>query len=738
MLLSIYLSSNFETMKLIFILLGLSVCGIAMGQSNLATYMGNGGKETLYDVFQLSDGTVLATGYADNLNWLPADISIQYLDYSGSIPNSLGSNRYGVIVHLSANVEEILHVVAFPQGTVEDVRYIKTNGMPYQQTQDLYISCTTADTENNNGGYIIAKLNGNFIDQVPTALDWHNVVWAASYAQLMHPWDVTSDGKVYYVSGEAHGYDWSAMYCLDANGARSVVEHWRTHWIDGGGEWKGTPASSYSGGAEALAYSGIVFKIGGRCELRSWTQDEFESIEPDGNGGTRKGHWPADFLFNGPCDPNSPTANGPGYTGYSAESCCPVWGASSVVVDRTNNHMYLGMNFKSYSQPADSPDFEPAVIAFDADGAMLWWSRLYHEITPAGDTVYSLPDQYVDALAIDYTQGQLVVAARAHGNNTENLWEGNEIASNPAASGFQNRFTGTQGDIHESWIGKLDLQTGDLIHATYVAEYAEGTGGLGTPLADPNAGNWPDPNTGWPDLNTTYIAKNNMKISSNGDVLIAGQGRRTMTTVNAWQQMPLPQSDLAGCWNSFLRLYRQDLRYPKYSSLVVGEWDTQTQTGGDNIRIFGVYKTHLGILAVGRHLATAGGQALGNPMPVSNVPYWGASAPNGESAVLLYLQNDSLSFADDQFNKVMESNRMINRLWLYPNPADDSFAVSGLPSSTRSVDTVLEVFDQTGRCVLKQVFDGRAVAVDALKSGCYVVRCTAAGLRYEAPLFILH
>jgi hypothetical protein len=53
---------------------------------------------------------------------------------------------------------------------------------------------------------------------------------------------------------------------------------------------------------------------------------------------------------------------------------------------------------------------------------------------------------------------KLVVGARAHGNNTENLWEGNTVAANPNAKGFQNQFTGTNGNIHESWLGKLRLE----------------------------------------------------------------------------------------------------------------------------------------------------------------------------------------------------------------------------------------------------------------------------------------
>jgi hypothetical protein len=449
-------------------------------QVNTVTYAGSSGKETFYDVMQITDGTFLVSGYAEDLAWVPANVPRSVLTYTGSIPNALGTNRIGFIMQLSEDLQTVLNVAHFPQGVVEDIRFMKTNAVPYTATGDLYISASTADTRANAGGYVIAKLDHNFVDGVPTTLAWFTPIWAEAGPKDTHPWDVTSDGEVYYVTGQNHSVDWSAMHLLDNNGQRKIVPNWRTHWLTAGGEWKGTPASAAPGGLSAVSYSGIAFKIGGRCELRSWTQAEFDATSADGNGGTRKGSWPADFLFSTPCDPLAPTATGGGYNGYSPEGCCPVWGASCVTVDKRNNFMYLGINFKSYSNPASSPDFEPAVICFDPSGSLVWWSRLYHEITPAGDTVYSLPDQYVDALAIDYAHDKLVVNGRAHGNNTENLWEGNSIAANPSASGFQNQFTGTNGNIHESWLGKLDLNDGTLLNSTYVAELFEGTGGLGT------------------------------------------------------------------------------------------------------------------------------------------------------------------------------------------------------------------------------------------------------------------
>jgi Secretion system C-terminal sorting domain len=654
------------------------MCCTATAQFNLVTYAGNEGKETFYDAVQISNGTFLVCGYAENLDWVDASVPRTELTLSGNIPNGLGTNRYGFILQLSSDLSQLLQVVHFPQGAVEDVRFMKFTSLPYQATGSLFISCNTSDTYDNDGGYIIAKLNGNFVDQVPSALVWHKIVWAMSYAKESHPWDVTADGEVYYVSGEAHGYDWSALYCLDANSNRRAVEHWRTHWLTNGNEWKGTPASANPlGSIDEVNYSGIALKSTGRCELRSWTDEEYNALLPDGNGGTKQGTWPADFLFSGPCDVNAPNTNGPGYNGYNSESCCPVWGASSVCVDRRNGYMYLGMNFKSFATVEASPDFEPAVIAFDEQGTLRWWSRLYHEITPAGDTVRSIPDQYVDALAIDYAHNQLVVNGRAHGNNTENLWEGNEIAANSSAYGFQNRFTGTNGNIHESWLGKLTLDDGTLMHSTYVAEYAEGTGNFGAPHPDPNLAGWPNPNDSWPDVNTTRLAKNNVKVTSSGDVVVAGVGRRTITTANAYQQMVLPYYGGLSSWNSFVRQYTSDLQVPKYSSLVVGVWDTLTQAGGGNTELYGVYKTVNGIVAVGRHTADAtSGIANGNAIPTANVPAWGSNAPASESAILVYYTAENIINDTDGFEVPFAVAEPSEKIWsVYPNPAFDQLTV---------------------------------------------------------------
>lgn len=702
----------------LFMMLWQALCA----QGNVVTYAGTSGKETFYDAIQITDGTFLIAGHTESLNWTGNAPKIQ-LSYSANIPNGLGTNRYGFLMHLSADLQNILEIVHFPQGAVEDIRFIKTNSLPYAPTGDLYISCNTADSDANNGGYIIARLNNNFVNGIPNSLSWVQVVWAKSGPKDYHPWDVTSDGRVYYISGEAHGYDWSAVYCLNQNGQRMIVPEWRTHWLTNGSEWKGTPASANPlGSIDSVLFSAIVLKITGRCELRSWTQNDFNTIAPDENGGTKKGKWPADFLFNSPCDPASPTATGPGYNGYSYASGSPVWGGSCITIDRRNNHVYLGMNFKSYYNPVPSPDFEPAVIAFNDSGSLLWWSRLYHEITPVGDTVGSVPDQYIDALAIDYANDKLVVGARAHGNNVENLWEGNSINFNSTAYGFQNRFTGNNGNIHESWLGKLRLSDGILTNSTYMAELAEGTTSLGVPHSDPNLDGWPDPNTGWPDVNTTRLARNNMKVTSSGDVVVIATGRRTITTANAYQKMVKPYYGGQSTWNSFVRVYDAQFHVPKYSSLIVGEWDTLTQSGGGNTEIYGVYKTAGGVLCVGHQIADINGVPTGHNIPITNVPPWGNAAPQNQSAILTYYTAANLFNPNDSIyvtSLIEDASNKKDEIMLYPNPSSGEIFIF---SKNGPIDQNFEykISELTGKVVQRGVYNGVSIKTE-IRHGFYLL-----------------
>ncbi|MEM6273548.1 MAG: hypothetical protein AAF998_29355, partial [Bacteroidota bacterium] len=607
----------------LLLLVGSLFCPAWLSAQSRLFYAGSSGAEIFNDVVQLSDGTILIAGAADDLSWLPPGLNEIDLG-TATIANNQGTNRFAFLLHADSALDNLLNIAYLSQGAAEDIRFIKTTNAPRTRTGEMFISGSTEDTD--DGGYFIAKLDNNFVDGLPTGLVWsYNAkCTAGDYPKNYQPWDVDARGRVYFARGDSHDFNWSIMHRLDRDGNLDIVENWRLHWIAAGGEFRGTPASSYSGGSGALSHSGVLFKKGGRCALRSWTQADYDFWQPDGNGGTKKGKWPLDVLYAAPCDPAaaSQSTSGPGYTGYATPSGSITYGPSSICIDRRTDDLYLGLNSKS-RLPGGNPDFEPAVVAFDSSGALRWWSRLYHEVRPDSTAWVSEPDQYIDGLAIDYSlplpQSELVVDARCHGNNVENFWEGDVIAANPGANAFQNRFTGSSGNIHISWLGKLATGDGTLHHSTYVAEYAEGASGLGAALTDPLLDGWPNPNAGWPEVNTTRLQQNALKVTADGSVIIIGTGRRTMTTANAHQKMPRPGGGGFSAWNQFVRQYRNDFAQPDYSSLVRGTWDTLNTQPGNNTELMAAFKTRSGIIVVGQHLGADG------EVPVANVPAWGSA-----------------------------------------------------------------------------------------------------------------
>ena len=117
--------------KILFIAMVVTMT-TSKAQNNIVTYAGNNGKETFYDVVEISNGTFLVCGYADNLNWIAPNVPKNSISYTGTIPNAQDKNRYGFILQLSSHLYSILHVVHFPQDAVEYIGFNKTNSKPYQ------------------------------------------------------------------------------------------------------------------------------------------------------------------------------------------------------------------------------------------------------------------------------------------------------------------------------------------------------------------------------------------------------------------------------------------------------------------------------------------------------------------------------------------------------------------------------------------------------------------------------
>jgi Secretion system C-terminal sorting domain len=663
---------------------------------NLVTYAGGTGKERFNDVVQLSNGTILVAGMATDLDWIPAGVPKTPL--SILTINSASIGNIGFVMQLSADLTKILQVVHFPPSSVRDVFKIRTTNIPGQATGDIIISGNRDVGDYTKDGYYLAKLNNNFVKGTPTGITWvHNVICkprqAGGYTGVsafkeLQPWDVGGDGKVIFGAGAEYDTEWAEIRRLNANGVPEVVENWHAHWTNAGTtEWDGTPATNYPNKTTApLAYSAIVLKAGRKGSMRSYTQAQYDATMDDGNGNTtRKGTFPDDYYYSGPCPFDVAAAGSGGYTGYKPSSK-PTQRVGAIVIDRKTNDFYYGYSTQSVL-PNGLPDFEPAVVAMDNTGKMKWWNRLYKETANN-----STPDQYVDNLAIDYKNSQLVIVARCHGNNVDNFWNGNTIKATPTASGFQNTFTGTNGNIHISWLGKLMLDKGTVKHSTYVAEYVEGTTNYGAALTNPYFDNWPDFNKGWANVNTTRISSVNVALD--GSVTITGQGRRTMTTKNAFQKMPNPKDATKGTWNYFVRTYSPDLSRPLYSSLLTGKWDTLSGAGGDNIELESAFKIDGGVLAVGFHKIDATtSQAMGAMMPTFGVPTWGNNAAVSEQAVFARFTADSLKAGSSVTISDIKNIDNQGFVKVYPNPTSDVMTVEFEKMNAYSI----EIVDMLGR-----------------------------------------
>ncbi len=608
-------------------------------------------------LLELSDGTVVVGGSIGDAEQFAAfaqrvSPSSRFVLQApaGAIVNNLGTGRVGFLLHLSSDLSQPLDVVSFPAGVVEDIRHIKATNAVGTRTGVLFISGTLKNNRVYGGGYFIARLDNNYVkyNAVPRSLTWARTIDASGDYVTNQPWDVGSDGRVVYVSGQPFAASWCAVGRLKAaDCADDVVENWRYHRsvctapttmpdgtvLKAGDTYEGeyTPAS----GIPNLRplFSQIVFKSTNRIQLRSWTQAEYAAVLPDGNGRMKRGTWPMDVFYSGPGNAAKPSSSpgGPGYTGYRVGASA-TQRIGGIAVDRRTNHFYIGFSIQS-RLPDGNPDFEPAVMAMTQTGALKWWSRLYAEQSADGQTpLLSTPDQYVDGLAIDNTTGSVVVLARCHGNNVSNLWSGNTVAAYPSLGAFHSQFTGTSGNIHISWLGKLNLDTGTLGCATYVADYAAGMSGTNAsaPYTDPNLDGWPSHNAGWPELNTTRC-ETDVKVDVLGRVYLMGKGRRVITTANALQKMSKNPTDISA-WSSWVRVFSPRFETLVYSSLLSGQWDN-AGVGGDNTALSGVYPVSGGLILGGWHKASSG-IASGNPIPTINVPWWGSSLPDGETGIL--------------------------------------------------------------------------------------------------------
>ncbi|MCC5842509.1 MAG: hypothetical protein JJT96_20500 [Opitutales bacterium] len=111
----------------------------------------------------------------------------------------MAPGTYGFLLQTTGDFSEVLRVVRFPEGSVENVLHIRSTEVPGEPTGNLSISGHRLGGA--QPGYFVARLNNNFVNGVPTGLVWARNVGATREYLTIQPWDVRNDGKVVVASG---------------------------------------------------------------------------------------------------------------------------------------------------------------------------------------------------------------------------------------------------------------------------------------------------------------------------------------------------------------------------------------------------------------------------------------------------------------------------------------------------------------------------------------------------------
>ncbi len=569
--------------------------------------VGHRGVTQLRGALALSNGEFLLTGAAEDFSWAKAVSPTRLGLPSTSLPGS-GGTTTPFLLHVSADFETLKGLYTLPAGAITEITRIRSTEVPGQPTEAILISGRFAGLAGPSDAYWIARLDGNGVDKPIRKLEWLHVVKApgdgpsrdkparpGDFAERQ-PWDVRSDGQVVYAEGEPYAMTWAALRVLSADG--------KTGFMPGWGDENGPV---------------VALKAGRKNSLRSRTLEDFEHRQEDENGNPgRKGRFPDDVFFSA-----FDSDRGPGYTGYRVGQNA-TQRVSQIAIDRRDNALYFGTSTQS-RLPGGLPDFEPAIVAMNADGSLRWWARGYVESTDGNN---SPPDQYVDHVAVDYARNHLLVAARCHGNNIINLWRGDSINRNRGRPGFKVGFTGRFSDIHISWLGRYGLNDGGIYGATFVAELAEGRVNAAMIPEGPLAG-WPSPNANI-DLTTTRIL--GLEADRFGRAVVLGFGRRPFTTAGALIENVKPGAGQSH-WTHFLRSYEPDLGAVDYSTILRGAWDPATGKSAGDTQVFGSpLPLADGVLVIGGQ--SAGPEGRHSALPLRGAPAWGgAQIPSGASEV---------------------------------------------------------------------------------------------------------
>lgn len=191
-------------------------------QSVLA-YVAPGASSVFHGAIQLSDGSFVIAGTANDLAWLEPEVPVTEIPATGV--NTAGGSRVSFLLHITEDWSAIQAVAQLPAGAVTNLRRLRTTNVPGETTGVLHVSGATS------GGHFIGRLNGNFLDQVPTAFVWVVNVPSGNNHVEIQAWDVGPAGDVVYVYGSE--FDPQVRF-LDSSGNHRTVAGLRaSHMVNG-------------------------------------------------------------------------------------------------------------------------------------------------------------------------------------------------------------------------------------------------------------------------------------------------------------------------------------------------------------------------------------------------------------------------------------------------------------------------------------------------------------------------
>lgn len=552
----------------------------------------------LHDLHRVSDGGIIAVGWAADLDWVPPGTTLRSLSPTGI--RSRDTAGQAIVLRLSPGLDTLQWVASFPRGSVGPLRRIRSSGANGALLDSLFLSGDRTVADPLDDGYFLASLAGGASPNAVPSVAWTFDVacpprraggrQGTSQYKLVQAWDVDPKSSVWVARGAEADFDSAEVVRLDARGRLTLVEEWESHVTTSGKVWRGRPSlfTGTAGKQDTLRYSRLFLKSTDAQAPRSRQRvvvsggtktvldvDRSQMWFENGVGELQRGAKPLDVLFPGPCQEFYPSASdlfadsvrcptGKGWTGASASSRATAR-IGGLIVERESMRWALALTWNGLAADGSPLDI-PTVMAFDSEGKSLWWSRLRSDAASDSgslDVATSLSEITAMGVGLNPSTTGPILLVNARARRSEAFWSP-ELASKGA--GWRGSLVGLPSQGQEAaWLGVMTLVDGELLASTWIADPSAGSGGV--PLGDHFFRGWPRPGSSGEVLGSTRCSR--VSLDAKGRILITCHGERPLTTPGVSRSVPTPGQVGPSGWN-VLTLWNASLQSPEWAAAVDG------------------------------------------------------------------------------------------------------------------------------------------------------------------------